>query len=251
MAGALGDVGCFSLQASKLLPAGEGGVLVTNNREYYERSLAFGHYDRLEGLGEKSKYRKYMLTGMGYKYRAHPVAIALANSCLTELDERNNIRNSNARELEKLAADLPWLRMQRQYTEGERIYSYQYMYFDKKKLGGIHTLTLLKALAAEGVICGYCGYGRLHKSPLVLQGGPEGDCGKKKSPVKLKVTEELAEQTFMAAPRFENKRLDLIQQYAEAYHKIHEYRDELREYDKAHDYKEELKALSGRSIALI
>jgi dTDP-4-amino-4,6-dideoxygalactose transaminase len=251
MAGIFGDVGCFSLQASKLLPAGEGGILVTNNREYYERSLAFGHYDRLADLSEKSKYRKFMLTGMGYKYRAHPAAIALANSCLSELDERNGIRNSNAGELEKLTADIPWLRHQAQYKGSERIYSYQYMYFDKKQFGGIHTLTLLKALAAEGVICGYCGYGRLHKSPLVLQGGPEGDCGKRKTPVKLKVTEELAEQTFLAAPRFENVRPDLIKQYSDAFHKINEYRDELKEFDKTHDYREELKSLSGRSIALI
>jgi dTDP-4-amino-4,6-dideoxygalactose transaminase len=251
MAGVFGDVGCFSLQASKLLPAGEGGILVTNKREYYERSLAFAHYDRLADLPASSKYRKYMLTGMGYKYRAHPAAIALANSCLPELDERNAIRNSNARELEKLTADLPWLRQQAQYKGSERIYSYQYMYFDNKQFGGIHTLTLLKALAAEGVVCGYCGYGRLHSSPLVLQGGPEGDCGKKNNPVKLKVTEDLAEHSFLAAPRFENVCPDLIKQYSDAFHKINEHRDALKEYDKSYDYKQAAKSLSGRSIALI
>ncbi|MEG2571266.1 MAG: DegT/DnrJ/EryC1/StrS family aminotransferase, partial [Clostridia bacterium] len=45
--GTIGDVGCFSMQGSKLLVAGEGGIFVTNTKEYYERALALGSYDRL------------------------------------------------------------------------------------------------------------------------------------------------------------------------------------------------------------
>ena len=37
--GTFGDIGCFSLDNNKLLAAGEGGVLVTNNKNFFERAL--------------------------------------------------------------------------------------------------------------------------------------------------------------------------------------------------------------------
>jgi 8-amino-3,8-dideoxy-alpha-D-manno-octulosonate transaminase len=36
--GSLGDVGCFSLQQFKIMSAGEGGMVVTNRREVFERA---------------------------------------------------------------------------------------------------------------------------------------------------------------------------------------------------------------------
>ncbi len=36
--GSLGDVGCFSLQQYKIITAGEGGMVVTRNREVFERA---------------------------------------------------------------------------------------------------------------------------------------------------------------------------------------------------------------------
>jgi dTDP-4-amino-4,6-dideoxygalactose transaminase len=187
---------------------------------------------------------------MGHKYRPHPVAIALANAQLDDLDARNAIRNGNARMLEKLIADIPFLRPQKIYDGAEREFAYHYMYFDSGKFGGIRTITLLKALSAEGVVCGYCGYGRLHKAPLFMQGGAYGDCGEHEKAVSLPVTEDLAEQTIMIAPRFENECPELVEQYAAAYHKVAANIDELAKYDKEHDFSSELKQLSGRSVAL-
>lgn len=248
--GTIGDIGCFSLQASKLLPAGEGGILVTDNREYYERAVALGQYDRIADLPEDSPYRRYVLTGMGHKYRPHPLAIAIADAHLDDLDERNAIRNRNAQALEAAIADLGFLVPQKQYDGAQREYAYHYMRFDNQKFAGISTFTLLKALAAEGVICGYCGYGRLHNAPLFAQGGAYGDCGPHKEAVSLPVTEHLADATLMIAPRFENDCPELIAQYAAAFHKVAENRDALAQYEKAHDFAAEKKSLSGRSVAI-
>ena len=44
--GTFGDVAAMSLMSGKSFAAGELGILVTNNRKYYERALADGHYDR-------------------------------------------------------------------------------------------------------------------------------------------------------------------------------------------------------------
>lgn len=248
--GVMGDVGCYSLQGSKLMPAGEGGILVTNNRECFERALSLGHYDRVPSLPEDSDYRKYALTGLGHKYRPHPFAIALADSALDELDERNAIRNANAMKLESLIADVPVLVPQKQYADTKRVYSYHYMYYNKEAFGNVDTLALLTALSKEGVTCGYCGYGRLHKAPIFAEGGAYGDCKSAQNPVSLPVTEMLAEQTIMIAPRFETRCDELIEQYAAAIHKVYENRAALEQYTREHDFTAERQNMSGRSVAI-
>jgi len=46
--GLFGDAGVYSLYATKAVPAGEGGILVTNNEDLYEMSKRFIMYDRFE-----------------------------------------------------------------------------------------------------------------------------------------------------------------------------------------------------------
>jgi dTDP-4-amino-4,6-dideoxygalactose transaminase len=99
--GTIGDIGCFSLQASKLMTGIEGGILITSNEEYYERACLLGHYERIPKL-KMEKYRRYhrIDTDMapscfGFKYRIHPLAAAIASIQLRHLDEWNSIRRSN------------------------------------------------------------------------------------------------------------------------------------------------------------
>jgi hypothetical protein len=85
-----------------------------------------------------------------------------------------------------------------------------------------------------------------------LEGGPFRPYGKKPlKPVELPVTEYLAANVFLGAPRFEKDCPELIAQYAGAYHKVASYGEELKEYDKDKDYSKELGELSGRTIDLV
>ena len=84
MVGSLGDVSCFSLQGSKAVSAGEGGVLITNTKTIYKKALSFG---RPEMNNLKNKNLSYDL-GFGYKYRPHPFAMVLALNNLKFIDVR-------------------------------------------------------------------------------------------------------------------------------------------------------------------
>lgn len=258
--GSIGDVGCFSLQGSKPLPAGEGGILVTDNRTYYERAVAFGHYDRVSSFPSDSLYSKYYLTGLGYKYRAHPLGIAIADCELDELDKRSDIRNSNALKLEEGIAHLPFITPQKIYDGTKRQYSYHYMTYDSARFAGLSLHTFLKALRAEGVICGECGYGRLHQSPLFIEAQPYGrGCPSKcpsvaENPDRNKhvdISERLAETTFMAAPRFEKNCDELIAQYINAYEKTADNLDKLLVYEKENPVDQINSPRSGRSINIL
>lgn len=102
--GTLGDAAVFSMQTNKLCPAGEGGMLVTRDREIWEKALRLGHYERLIDLPTPN--RRFAATGFGLKTRMSPLSAALARVQLRHLDERNRRRNENviylSRTLERL-----------------------------------------------------------------------------------------------------------------------------------------------------
>ena len=247
-AGAIADIGCYSLQGSKLLPAGEGGVFVTNNRAYYERALAVGHYERLGGLPEDSPYRQYALTGFGFKYRPNPMAMVLADTALDHLDEWNEKRDRLGRLLDERLAEFACIEPQKVPAGSERVYAYHYMRYLPEKLGGLSLGSFLKALSAEGVACGVCGYGRLHQAPLFNGENPFGHgayrCGQ-----PLPVTELLAKTAFFAAPRFETATEEDVLEYAAAYQKVIENAELLLEAEQGREVI--IEAASGRSINLV
>jgi len=74
--GTLGTFGAFSFQASKNLPGGEGGMLLTDNEDYYRWAIVVGHYREAAGLPEK--YSRYSHTSFGFKYRLSPLHAAIA-----------------------------------------------------------------------------------------------------------------------------------------------------------------------------
>ena len=238
--GLFGDANMFSLQGSKVMRAGEGGLLVTENREYYERAAALGHYERLSGLQQDSDYRKYSLTGLGFKHRIHPLGAQIALSDLETLDEMNDLRDSQGREIEAKLEGLPFISFQRVLPGSRRLYSYHYARYHSEELGGVSMQTFLYALKAEGLTIGVCGYGRLHEAPFFTEPAPNGvrwhsrttDYLPSHPPPSLPVTERLRDETFMLAPRFEAKCPQLVSAYTTACLKIWENRDALLKYER-------------------
>lgn len=86
-AGTMGSIGCFSMDAEKLLSTEHGGMLITNNKELADRAYKFavlrGSYNE-EGFG-----RKYDMFGLNYRYGQLEAAVGMAQ---LELLEQNNLR---------------------------------------------------------------------------------------------------------------------------------------------------------------
>ena len=83
--GTLFDIGAFSMQAGKSLPAGEGGVVVTDDDRLHDRATALGHYERVT---DDHRFSEFQLTGLGYKFRMSPLCAAVANAQFETLPER-------------------------------------------------------------------------------------------------------------------------------------------------------------------
>jgi len=130
-------MGIYSYQASKPLPAIEGGMGMYRNKEDYERATTFGHYSLPGSFPEGSDYDKYQGTGLGVKFRIHPFAAALARCQLRGLDERNAAGVAQIRRLNDRILHLPGLYEQ---TSGrndvKRIYySWNMLFLDEAEAG--------------------------------------------------------------------------------------------------------------------
>lgn len=77
-AGTIGDVGCFSFQGAKILATGEGGMLVTNNKDIYDRAKKLHSH----GKGEGWNWDEF-----GYMYRFSNVQAALGLAQLERIEE--------------------------------------------------------------------------------------------------------------------------------------------------------------------
>ena len=97
--GTLGDVGCFSFYPTKNLGAyGDGGIIVTQNGNLYER------LKMLRNLGQSEKYDHRIL---GFNSRLDEIQAAILRVKLRHLNEWNKTRSNLAALYSKLLNDLP------------------------------------------------------------------------------------------------------------------------------------------------
>ena len=235
--GTIGDIGCFSFQATKLLPAIEGGLLITDNREYYERAVTLGHYERLPGLPEDSRYRKFSHTCFGYKYRIHPLAAAIIRVQLKHLDERNKQRNENHEYLDSELGKIKGIETIKSPPDVKRTYYCYRIKYKSEQLGGLEREKFIAALQAEGVEVTTERYELLHLQPIFQEADMWGkgcpwNCQHVKRKVTynqgdLPVTEKL-HQELLALPTFPQAKKDLLDQYINTFKKVVENVDEVR-----------------------
>ncbi len=96
-AGSIGELGCFSFYPGKNLGAyGEGGAVVTNNREYAEF---------IGVLRDQGQSQKYHHDVVGYNYRMEGLQGAVLGVKLRHLDDWNNSRRRHAANYRRALAD--------------------------------------------------------------------------------------------------------------------------------------------------
>ncbi len=237
MIGSIGDIGAFSMQTSKLLPSGEGGMLTTDSQDYYERAVLLGHYERL-GEVSNEKYRSYQRTCLGFKYRIHPVAAAIALHMLDRLDELNKRRNENLNRFYSQIADLPGVQLIEGVPGAEPVHYESAFLYKPWELGGLPLPKFIEALHAEGAT-GFGGvrYAGLHQQPLFLDLERHGraeiytvpklpDGKPRYGPGTLPKTEDIMSRVVLT-PTFPNASPELVDQYAEAVKKVVAHHKEL------------------------
>lgn len=87
--GTIGDIGCFSFFSNKNISTGEGGMLVTNNPDYYEKGKLLRSHGMTSLSYERAKGHStaYDVVELGYNYRIDDIHSTIALVQLQKLGE--------------------------------------------------------------------------------------------------------------------------------------------------------------------
>lgn len=116
-AGSLADMSILSFHPVKSLTTGEGGMVLTNSPEYYDRLLKFRTHgiekrrDKLVNLDENQGSWYHEMQELGYNYRITDIQAALGSSQLERLSEfikrRRQIAETYRKELATISGIKP------------------------------------------------------------------------------------------------------------------------------------------------
>lgn len=145
-AGALGDLGCFSLYATKNIVSGEGGVVTTGNQDYVERMKSFRQH------GMSAMNGGYEYTELGFNYRMSDLQAAIAVEQLKKAGKFNQARQKNARLLDEGLSAVPGI-ITPVLKDGRTHVYHQYTIRVSDRFG-LSRDQLAEKLRAAGVGCG-------------------------------------------------------------------------------------------------
>jgi perosamine synthetase len=96
--GAFGHMAAQSLQGQKPLTGGEGGVFYTSEDEYFYRAISVAHYNARarQEIPSGHMLARYAVTGLGLKWRIHPIAAAIVEQQLEVYGEIHRGRTETA-----------------------------------------------------------------------------------------------------------------------------------------------------------
>ncbi len=170
--GSIGHAGAWSLQGTKPVSAGEGGMFGTNDVDVFERACLIGQVNRVAGLDLiTDKFKHLQPLGLGIKFRAHPLGIGIASVQLKKLDELNEKRRSYMLSVKAGLEDIPGLMSIKSYEHAEPagLYGFPVRYVPEQ-LGGYPIEKFLEALQEQGLPDLKSPYSPLHLLPLFSQG---------------------------------------------------------------------------------
>jgi dTDP-4-amino-4,6-dideoxygalactose transaminase len=164
-AGSLGDAGCFSFQSSKAMTAGEGGIVVTDDRRTYERLWS------LHNVGRRRDGGWYEHPELGWNLRMTEFQAAVLHPQLSMLEQQLAHRAARAATLEAALEEVEGLDLIGPPAGTTRhTWHLAMLRYDPAAFGGHPKAALLEAMTAQGIPLD-AGYRSLSREPCT-GGGP-------------------------------------------------------------------------------
>jgi dTDP-4-amino-4,6-dideoxygalactose transaminase len=162
--GAIGDIGTFSFQASKLLTSGEGGMIITNDSDLERRLRSIHDCGRMPGEWFYSHFV------YGSNYRLSEWQGAVLRCQLGRAEVQRAVRSRNAAFLDGELLSIQGLTPQKQDPRCTCNGHYAYIFhYDRTAFNGLPIQRFIEALNAEGVPT-QASYPPLHKLDVFQSG---------------------------------------------------------------------------------
>ena len=194
-AGALGDLGCFSLQNGKQLTCGEGGAIIGNDEKIMDICYSYHNFGRTRG--QYMPHDKGASPILGTKCRMAEYQASILMTQMESLEKETKIRSDNAEYLTSRLQEIPGIIPRKNYPQQNLTSFYYYGFRFKEEVFGFSRDTFIKALKAEGIPAS--------KGLGVIEGGPMHKEGIIESVISSKTYDKL----------YSKKRLD---QYRNSLH---------------------------------
>jgi perosamine synthetase len=240
MCGALGHVAGMSMMARKSFAIGEAGMLCTDDRDIYERAIAFAHYERAKTDITNPALRDLVAaegfsTGLplgGVKGRINQTCSAMGIVQVKHYAKRIKAIQDAMNRFWDLLEGVPGIRPHRPPSGSGQTMGGWYNavgHYVPEELGGLPVERFVEAVNAEGGASGRGVNFPLHLHPVLHKADVYRD-GKPTSIAfanrdvrlgrgSLPVAESIAARSF-AIPWFKHDRPEAIRRYADAYRKV-------------------------------
>lgn len=202
-AGSIGDLGCFSFQESKLITAGEGGIVITSNLELFEKLQS------IVNCGRASMTDTFKQRMLGSNYRMTELQTSLLIGQLEMLPDFATRRESAARRLTERLAGIEGIRPLPPQPEITRQAIYCYVFQYRPEPRRVSRDLFAAALDAEGIPCDGRFYEPVYRSDLFYatpQNSPQLAIGREQpvdyAAVHCPVSERAAYEESVWLPQF-------------------------------------------------
>jgi len=160
--GCLGDIGCFSFYANKIITTGEGGMVVTNNKEVYQKAKL------LKDLAFIRK-RRFLHYHLGFNYRMTNIQAAIGLAQLEKIDVLAQGRIENAHLYNEFLRNIEGITLPPEPRQVKNAYWMYSILVDKNKFG-IGAVELAQILHEQGIETRPF-FIPMHKQPLFIKMG--------------------------------------------------------------------------------
>jgi perosamine synthetase len=146
--GTFGDIGCFSLQQSKQITAGDGGIIATAREEFHARARDFHdkYYDRTGRSQDRSGVAR-----IGINYRMNEVTGAVALAQTRKLKSILERRRASAERLVELIEQIDGINGPYIYPKTTDHSWWRFTFSIDQEALGVDNETFARAIRAEGL----------------------------------------------------------------------------------------------------
>jgi perosamine synthetase len=140
--GGIGDIGCFSFYANKIITTGEGGIVITNDKKIADKARL------LKDLAFLPK-KRFLHLDIGFNYRMTNIQAAIGVAQLKNINKFIKARRSNAKFYNRFLKGIKGLTLPKEKEWAKNVY-WMYGILVGNKFG-MSRNQLMSALSRKGI----------------------------------------------------------------------------------------------------
>ena len=165
--GSLGLGGIFSFQTSKNMSAGEGGAIVSNDKDFIGRCFSY------HNCGRTTDGQFYDHQLLGGNFRLNAIAASMLIPQIKSISNDMNLRDKNRATLDRELSQIEGITINNSYQLTTRQSNHLYLLrYNPKLFNGVSRDKFFSAMQAEGVYT-YAGYKPIYREELFVNNSDE------------------------------------------------------------------------------